>query len=388
MMSGVVFSHELFTDIRYCDGVEVDDACIRRMRNLIIRATEGNDPGEEQTYRAMLALIDAGAYNEVHDWFNALQWDGVPRLSTWLSKYAGAEDNAYTRGVGELTLVAMVRRAKQPGCKYDYALILEGPQGGGKSTLASILCFREHHFSDRDPVNIPDKELLGALRGKMIVELAEIKSMRAATAEHLKAFISRQFDEGRRAYARTESRQGRSCIFIGTTNDQSYLHDDSGNRRFLPVAVRGKLDLAGLRRDRDQLIAEAVWREQSYGPLTLPAHLWKLAGEEQEMRREISPYEELARGLESPNEIVSKGRDGEYFETLTEVVVKVTNMPKDRVQPAHTRSMGKALRKYGWMLASVRIKGEPRTVWFKPFPDPNDNTPPPGMICPERAVRL
>ena len=200
-------------------------------------------------------------FHPVLDHLMALpKWDGVARLDTWLIDCAEAEDTEYTRAVSRLPLLAAVRRVRQPGCKFDEMLTLQGLQGSGKSSALAILAGNPEWFSDQISFSARDKEVIEQLAGFWIIEVAELKGMRTAEIEHRKAFMSRQRDRGRLAYAMTVSDVPRQCIFIGTTNEERFLRDYTGHRRDWPVRV-GRFDLGRLRRDRDQLWAEAVVRE-------------------------------------------------------------------------------------------------------------------------------
>jgi predicted P-loop ATPase len=152
------------------------------------------------------ALSDAARVNSFHpvrDYLAGLQWDGVKRIDTWLSEYGGAEDTEYTRAVGALMLIAAVRRVRIPGCKFDEMVVLENEQQGtNKSSTLATLAVRDDWFSDDLPLYIRGKEIVESLRGRWIIEAAELSGMRRADIEHLKAFLSRQTDRARMVYDR------------------------------------------------------------------------------------------------------------------------------------------------------------------------------------------
>ena len=159
-----------------------------------------------------------------------------------------------------LTLIAAVRRVRTPGCKFDELLVLESPQGLLKSSALRVLSVEESWFSDDLPLNSDGKRAIESLAGRWIVEAAELNGLRRSDIEHLKSFLSRQVDRARMSYDRLVTAAPRQCVFIGTTNSTTYLRDGTGNRRFWPVRV-GRFDIEALRRDRDQLWAEAAARE-------------------------------------------------------------------------------------------------------------------------------
>jgi predicted P-loop ATPase len=232
------------------------------------------------------------SFHPVRDYLDGLKWDRTKRLDRWLITYAGAEDTEYVGAVGAITLIAAVRRIRKPGCKFDEMLILESVQGTLKSEMLKALAVDADWFSDDVPLNADGKKVIEQLMGKWIVEAAELSGMRKADVEHLKAMLSRGSDRARLAYGRNPTEQPRQSIIVGTTNSPKYLKDLTGNRRFWPVKV-AKIDLAALERDRDQLWAEAVSREQAGASIRLASTLWDAAAEQQTARTVQDPWHEL-----------------------------------------------------------------------------------------------
>ncbi|WP_090864861.1 VapE domain-containing protein [Paraburkholderia diazotrophica] len=208
-----------------------------------------------QVERAVNIVAAERAYNPVQDYLRGLVWDGTLRLDTWLRDYVGAEQTAYKRAVGSRWMIGAVARALLPGAKMDNALIFEGAQGKFKSTVFDVL--GGAWFQDTCP-DIGRKDALENLRGAWIIEMGELSAMRAAEIEPMKQFIAARQDRYRPSYGRRAANYPRTCVFAGTTNGEKYLKDDE-NRRFWPVSV-GTIDIQALRRDRDQLWAEAVHR--------------------------------------------------------------------------------------------------------------------------------
>src|SRR5262249_20514213 len=195
------------------------------------------------------------------DYLDAMKWDAVKRLDTWLIKYGGAEDTEYIQAVGALMLIAAVRRVRQPGCKFDEMVVLENEeQGTDKSTALATLAGLEEWFSDDLPLNIEGKRVIESLRGRWIIEAAELSAIRSADIEHLKAFVPRQVERAVLAKGRIVSEVPRQCVIVGTTSSLEFLRDTTGNRRFWPVRCQA-FNISDLRRVRDQLWAEAAARE-------------------------------------------------------------------------------------------------------------------------------
>lgn len=156
----------------------------------------------------------------VREYLNALSWDGVPRLDMWLTAYAGVAESPYSRAVGAKTLIAAVARAMKPGCKVDTMLILEGPQGLRKSSLIAALVSDTAWFADDLGADIGDKDALQGLRGKWIIELAEMANMARSQVRKVKQFLSSRVDRYRPSYGHRTQDFPRQVVFIGTINPE------------------------------------------------------------------------------------------------------------------------------------------------------------------------
>lgn len=206
-------------------------------------------------FEAVNSVAHDAAFHPVRSYLEGLTWDGTARLEMWLQDRLGVADSEYVRKVGKRWVLSAVARVFRPGCKVDSMLILEGLQGAGKSTAAKVLC-GEQWFMDT-AFDMSSKDAYQAIRGKWIVEMAELDSLNKADTTKAKQFVSSATDHYRESYGRRHLSVPRQSVFIGTTNQEEYLKDDTGNRRYWPVTCT-KVDLDGLRADRDQLWAEAV----------------------------------------------------------------------------------------------------------------------------------
>lgn len=231
------------------------------------------------------------SFHPVLDYLKGLVWDEVPRCETWLIDFGGAPDTPYVRAVSKLILVAAVRRVRQPGCKFDEMLILESPQGLGKSL--GIRALAGPWFGDSLAFGTTLQRQMEATAGKWIVEAGELRGISKSEDAEIKQYLSKQVDEQRMAFERETSIVPRHFVIIGTTNDPQYLKDKTGGRRYWPVKISG-LDVAKLADTRDQLWAEAAALEaQAQGDIRLDPKLWAAAGAEQESRRHVEPTEIL-----------------------------------------------------------------------------------------------
>jgi predicted P-loop ATPase len=271
---------------------------------------------------AMHQAVDVRAhersFHPVRDYLDALQWDGTGRMANLFSGYFGAEPGPYVEAISRMFLIAMVARIYRPGCKADHMPVIEGPQGILKSMACAVL--GGQWFSD----NLPDigvgKDASQHLRGKWLIEVAEMHAMDRAESAKLKAFITRQVERYRPSYGRREVHEPRQNIFVGTTNRDTYLRDESGGRRFWPIKA-GQIDIDALRRDRDQLFAEAVDRYQ-HGEQWWPDKNFEREHmqPEQDKRYEADVWEEkveehIATLIESKVTILQIARDALHIET-------------------------------------------------------------------------
>jgi len=227
----------------------------------------------------------------VRAYLQSLIWDGTPRLERWTSRYLGAAPTELTHAMGGLWMISAVARIFRPGVKADHMLILEGEQGARKSTALKILA-GEEWFTDELP-DLGSKDAAIHMQGVWIVEIAELDAIGRAEVSRIKAFLTRTTDRFRPPYGRHTVEIKRQCVFAGTVNPDTYLRDETGNRRFWPIRC-GEIDVAGLARDRDQLWAEAVHRFKSGAIWWLEdKDLLKAARNEQDKRFQSDAWDGL-----------------------------------------------------------------------------------------------
>lgn len=217
----------------------------------------GLRPSGERIQNAIISQAQLHDYDPMHDYFESLEWDRTERLELWLVHCANAEDNPINREFSKKYLISAVARTYNPGCQVDTMLILQGGQGIRKSSLLSTLASPDYftdHLSD-----IQSKDARQELQGPLIVELAELESMSRKSAAAIKSFLTTRSDRFRLPYSKMVQDFPRRCVFAGSTNDDMFLKDETGGRRFWPVKV-GKIDTVMIEKHRDQMWAEAVYR--------------------------------------------------------------------------------------------------------------------------------
>lgn len=252
-----------------------------------------------KTKDALLAVASERAYHPVKEYLDNLPaWDGVKRMDMLLTDYLGAEDSEYTRAVIRKTLTAAVARIYQPGAKFDSVLILNGPQGIGKSTLFAKLAGA--WFSDSLTLtDMRDKSGPEKLQGYWILELGELAGMKKTDVETVKSFLSRVDDKYRASYGLNVESHPRQCVIVGSTNTESgFLRDITGNRRFWPVRVNGqsvKKPWQITANDVTQVWAEAVAAFKNGEKLFMEGAVAAMAASEQSEAMETDDREGLVR---------------------------------------------------------------------------------------------
>jgi putative DNA primase/helicase len=270
---------------------DIDDAGLRHY----IERTYGIT-GKEKIFDAVALCAHKHTFNEVREYLEGLKWDGIKRLDSAIVDYLGAQDSTYVRAATRKSIVAMVARAMDPGCKYDFMPILAGPQGLGKSTFLSILGQRWYSDSLQ---TFEGKEASEMIQGVWLNEIGELTGMTKSEANAVKQFLSRRDDIYREPFGRRTKTFPRRCVFFGTTNDSEFLKDRTGNRRFWPIDV-GVQDpvknvFTKLEEEVQQIIAEAFIYWQMGEPLYLAGGAEKEAKEQQENHRETSAKEGIIR---------------------------------------------------------------------------------------------
>ena len=303
---GIGCSHDTFHDRLLVGGHfiqqwagDLTDNAVHMLRRHIKRQFRF-DPGEKNCRDAATQLCLENPFNPVVDYLAGLRWDGTPRIGRWVTTYLGAPDEPLGQEFGRLMLLAAVRRARRPGCKFDQILVWEGVEGTGKSTALRILA-GDDNFSDQRVLGVSEREQQEAVAGVWLHEIAELAGMRRAEVEAVKAFASKTEDRARPAYGRFRVDRKRQCVFVATTNAEAYLKSDTGDRRFWPLRT-GRVALDALERDRDQLWAEAAYQEARGESLVLDWRLWPEAARVQASRQEMDPwYASVARWIDEKN---------------------------------------------------------------------------------------
>lgn len=334
------------------DWSDIDDA-----RSAMWLAREygsmGFTPGSSMVSEAIQVIGRANEWHPVRDWLRSMTWDGVKRLSFWMEDFLGVERSEYSMLVAKWWLMGAVKRVLVPGCKFDYCLVLEGPQGKGKSTVLAII--GGEWYSDTD-LDFTNKDSMVALGGKLVYELAELGALARSDERRQKSFLSRQVDEYRPHYGRSQIKAPRQLVFGGSTNEWEWNKDPTGGRRFWPIACDGELNLDGLREVRDQLFAEA------YHYVLAGERYWPTA---EEQKRLFDP-EQLR--VEQPDAIIDAIHDWVYAQvcdfSLAEAAFDGLKLDASKLTRDVQTRIGTALRKLG--CERVEKRNGMTRFWYKP----------------------
>jgi predicted P-loop ATPase len=303
---------------------------------------------DELTAKAVRLIAQRNQSDSLKAWLESLQWDGTPRIDRWLVDAFGTADDTYHRQVGSNMLLGMAARGLYPGCKLDTMPIFEGRQGIKKSATARALAgpdwFAEMLASP------DDKDFFLTLRGKWLIELAELDAFNKASVVRIKQVLSSASDRYRAPYEKAAIDVPRRAVFVGTTNEDAYLRDETGARRFWPVACK-YASPDWVEQHREQLFAEAVAR------LAERRVWWEIdtsaAATQAELRRIQHPWEEaLKEKLLGKSSITS----GEALELL--------GVETGRRTRAQEMAVAEVLKALGWQQgARVNNKRVWRPSW-------------------------
>ena len=331
-------------------------------------------------------VAQSSRFHPVREYLQGLEHDGESRIDKWLIHVLGESPKTlspqmleYLGLVGRFLLLGMVWRVMEPGCKYDYCAVLEGPGGLGKSTFVKSLATKPF-FSDAHFDLTRGKEGQEQVQGVWLYELQELSSLGKAELNLIKAFISSEDDRYRQSYGRTVETFPRQVVMIGTTNEDRYLRDRTGNRRWWPVPVRHRINNPWLVNWRDQLLAEAYALYHAGVPYT-PTHEQeeRLFVPMQESRLEESAVQsELMHVLTrepGPHGIGAIVNGMADFVTNSQVV-QALGVDAAKSGPALVREVGAWMKYQGWKINKKTINGARVQGYVRPgrWPQQADGT--------------
>ncbi len=247
-------------------GAQLDEQSLTYVQHWLRRCV-GPSFSRDAVKQGILTAAWENRFHAVRDYLHGLRWDGTRRVNRWLHTYVGTPDDAYHTAIGRMWLVSAVARVAEPvtvgnqlrcgpGCKVDHMLVLQGKQEALKSSLLRALAGDSWLFEGRLDLRDPVRAA-ASIQGKWLIEVAELQSFRGVAVQAVKEWITLQVDSYRGAYQEFDRDRPRQSVYAGTTNDDAFLADPTGARRFWCVRAADTIDVPAVRRDRDQLWAEA-----------------------------------------------------------------------------------------------------------------------------------
>jgi Virulence-associated protein E len=357
---GYTVRYDSFRHLILVDGRPLDDETVIAFTTQI---EAGRRIGwkQEHTRSALIALAHRNQFNSLTEWLDSLKWDGTPRLNAFFHDAYACESTPYTEECARVLFLSGVARAYDPGVQADVMVVLIGPQGIGKSMGMSALCPDPLWYADDLGCDLFERKAGEGLRGKWLIEFSEFSRINRATIDVVKSFVSRRSDYYRPAYGRIHKDFPRTCVFVGTTNDDHPLTDRE-NRRFMPIHC-GNVVPGWIAANREQLWAEAVHRYRGGDKwwVTDPTLLAEVA-EKQEDARQDDLWEAIL------------SREIGHINTVTmERAAEALNLYNDRMDRGTQMRIGLALKSLGYTRRRVRNGTARNYEWTK---DPSLPVPP------------
>lgn len=300
---------------------------------------------------AVMAVADENQFDSAIIWLESLTHDGVPRCETFLSDHFGVADTPYHRAVSMYMWTAMAGRVLAPGCKCDMVPILVGAQGAGKSSMVSALVPSPRLMVEVS-FNEAEDNLARKMRGKLVGEIAELKGLNSRDAESIKAFITRTHEKWIPKYREFETEYARRLLFIGTTNEDAFLADPSGARRYLPVRV-GTIDVGSIRSIVELCWAEAAQIFAKQGIAWRQAE--RLARQEHDEFRIVDAWEEPIKQWLNDPLFAEEGDNGRELVTTTAVLTGAVGLDPKHIGRREEIRAGNVLRNLGYERRKIRL---------------------------------
>lgn len=344
------FHNKVFTNWRSKDPREWSDIDDLILTNEVQKRLGIQRVGDDTISKAVQVYAHGEIRNEPRDWMGTLKWDEKARIDTFFADSYGALLTEYARAASKNWWLSMVARIFSPGCKVDNMLVLEGPQGTLKSTSLGVIGGKWYTDISESPLS---KDFFLVLQGKMLVEVGDLDSFRRVEETLIKRLLTCRVDRFRVPYGRLAQDYPRRCVFVGTTNEDAYLKDQTGGRRFWPIRT-GKINLVYIKDAREQLFAEAVSRYRA-------GELWyqmpyEETINEQEARRQTDEWESvIGQYLAIKQEV-----------TVSDIALEAIGIDKSKMDMAVQRRINTVLRFLGWTRHNLRDSAVQKKVWRSP----------------------
>ena len=361
-------SRDDFRDVLMLDGRPFKDADYTQLTlNLVKPKRRFISIPTELLKQAVTYVAERHAFDSAIDWLTGLPaWDGVSRVSSFCSRYLGVEASAYSRAVSRYWWTAHAGRVLTPGVQADIAIVMISTQGTGKTSSIKAMVPHPDEYVELSLLD-RDEDLSRAMRGKLIGEMAELRGLNSRDLESIKAWISRQREEWVPKYLEFTRTFPRRLVLVGTSNQEEFLADETGNRRFAPILVGERQDRDGIVRDRDQLWAEAAALYRGEAEPGVSGVLWQdvegLAKVEHSRFEIHDAWLEMVRDwLQEPGLQVKAPADCEFI-TMDDVLKLAIGIDMKYVKPFEQLRAGKILHQLGYRRANKRFGSTVKKVW-------------------------
>lgn len=319
---------------------------------------------KEMMRDAVWLVADDNRFDSAVEWIGTLDHDGVARIDTFLRDYMGVADTPYTRAVSRYMWTALAGRVMSPGCEAPMVPVFIGGQGAGKTRSVKAIApaidfYTELNLAERDA------EASRRMRGRLVIELGELRGLHSRDSESIKAFISRTDEEWRTLYKEFNTTFARRFLFFGTTNQDEFLADETGERRWLPVRVT-RCDVDAIRRDSLQMWAEARDAFDLAGIDWADAE--RLAKDVHAEHKISDPWvSDVEVWLATPDDFEADGSAPETREFLQsmDVLKGALHMDAKTVTKREEMRIGKVLQTLGYERVLKRVGGKPVRIWVR-----------------------
>jgi hypothetical protein len=341
------------------------DTAINILREHFERELDFANVGKEAMRDALDIAGKRNAFDSAKDWLKGIVWDGVPRVERFLTTHCGTPEDAYTRAVSAYIWSGLAGRVLAPGCQLDMVVAFQSPQGRMKSTGFKAMVPFDDFFTDALSLqDANDPDFKRGIKGKLVVEISELAGLSKADNNHIKIAITRTVEEWTEKYQSELTYYQRRCMIFASTNEEQFLpEDETGQRRWLPVAIV-TLDRDAIIRDRDQLWAEGREMFNAGGVR------WKAAEElarDQHARYEVGDIwtHNIERWLDTPTVGVEATNALPRYRAITvnEVLAGAIGMPTERLDKRAEKRICRCLRQLGFVNSAFRVDGKLVRKW-------------------------
>lgn len=338
------------------------DADYARLR--ITMEKRGFKPvGRELIRDVVLLAADEQPFDSATTWLNGLEWDGVPRIESFYHTHFGTADTPYTRAVSMYMWTALAGRVLEPGVKADMVPILVGPQGCGKSSGVEALSpdpafFTEISFAEKDD------DLARKMRGRLVAEIGELRGLNTKELESIKAFVTRTHENWIPKYREFATQFPRRLVFVGTTNEDEFLADKTGNRRWLPVEV-SKVDVKAIKTDLLLLWAEARETFKRLGGIQFRDAERLGASVHEQYTIKDAWLETVEKWLDTPDLMTNDIPRNCEFLRASDVLRDAIGLNPEKVSRREQMRISGVLQNCGYKASRETINGKQQRVFIK-----------------------